>query len=107
MISGVASLGATTGAASTFSGASAGAVTASSGSDTGGTSGAESSASAANIYCTARFTSSSLSSALPPRGGITFKPLMALLKSVSSPLAIRAAQPALSPNFGASSTPGV
>src|SRR5258708_14205495 len=42
---------------------------------------------------------------MPPFGGIAFLPFSALLCSASTPVAIRGAQAALSPNFGAPATP--
>src|SRR3954465_13734413 len=56
------------------------------------------------MYSTAALTSAS-GAALPPLGGIAPLPLSALLTSVGRPCAIRGAQAALSPNFGAPATP--
>ena len=56
-------------------------------------------------YSTAALSSSSVRSAAPPRAGMAFLPLVADLSSASAPVAMRAAQAALSPVFGAPATP--
>jgi len=57
------------------------------------------------MYSTAARTSASESALLPPLGGIAPLPAIAVFTSVSSPVAMRGAHAALSPNLGAPATP--
>src|SRR5512137_586199 len=57
------------------------------------------------MYSTAARTSPSVAAAAPPFGGMAPLPLIALAVSASTPAEARAAQAALSPNFGAPATP--